>query len=155
MAPPRHGGWAGVLRLMLLWLALLPVGAALAIDNPDAPDRTGQFLARAQPLEAQVSDASGGIALARATGAYAKFLDAELNRAYTQLLAKLDEPARRALVQSQRQWLLFRDAELHFIGSNWTPENFGSSSALSRGGYAAALVKQRVVTLLGYLQNYP
>ena len=62
---------------------------------------------------------------------------------------------RQALTFSQRQWGLFRDAESDFIGGNWSPKNFGSSSALSRADYRATLVRQRVVMLLAYLQNYP
>ena len=59
------------------------------------------------------------------------------------------------LSPEQGRWLQFRDAESQFIGANWTPQNFGSSSLLSRADYRATLVKQRVLTLLAYLQNYP
>jgi hypothetical protein len=55
----------------------------------------------------------------------------------------------------QRQWLAFRAAETRFINGNFTPQNFGSSSALSRADYGATLVGQLVLTLLAYLQNYP
>ncbi len=58
-------------------------------------------------------------------------------------------------MQSQREWLQFRDAELRFVDRNWTPKNFGSSYVLSRAGYRYQLVKQRVLALLAYLQNYP
>ena len=130
-------------------------GPALSIDNPDAPDWTAAFQARAQPLEEQVSVTAGGPGQAAAGATYARFLDGELNQAYQALLKQLEGEARRALVQSQRQWLAFRDSEGRFIARNWTLQNFGSSSALSRADYQASLVKQRVLTLLAYLQNYP
>lgn len=143
----------------MLALALLaPIGfsgPALAIDNPDAPDLTAAFQARAKPLEDRIGEAAGGgPALAQANAAYAQFLDAELNQAYAQLQAQLKPADRRALTQAQRRWLRFRDAEDQFIDHNWTPQNFGSSSALSRAGYRAMVVRQRVLALLAYLQNY-
>jgi uncharacterized protein YecT (DUF1311 family) len=143
--------------LLWSWAAMLSMaGPAWAIDNPDAPDRKAAFLARAKPYEERLSEASGGgPALAPAAAAYAGFLDDEMNRAYRQLLGRVNGDARQALVLSQRQWLLFRDAEMRFIGRNWTAGNFGSSSALSRADYRAALFRQRVLTLLDYLRNYP
>jgi uncharacterized protein YecT (DUF1311 family) len=145
------------------WLRAIVAGACLtpgagptwAIDNPDAPDWTAAFTTRAQPLEARWSAEAGGPGGAAAAQAYARFLDAELNQAYQALLQQLPGEARRALVQSQRQWLAFRAAETRFIHGNFTPQNFGSSSALSRADYGTSLVKQRVLTLLAYLQNYP
>jgi uncharacterized protein YecT (DUF1311 family) len=140
---------------VLIAAALLAAGAARAIDNPDAPDRTAEFLAREHPYEERVSEQAGAAAQGSAAADYAKFLDAELNRAYEQLNQQLDDDARRGLLQSQRQWLKFRDAEYRFIGRNWTRQNFGSSSSLSRDAYRAALVKQRILTLLDYQRNYP
>jgi len=135
--------------------ALAGSGGALAIDNPDAPDRSSAFLARAQPFEARLAGTTGGAAAAQAGAAYAAFLEIELNQAYQQLLPQLGTEARRVLVQSQRQWLLFRDAETRFITRNWTPQDFGSSSTLSRANYSTTLTRHRVLTLLEYLQNYP
>jgi len=146
----------GVLRrrVFLGAAALFVAGSARAIDNPDAPDRKAEFLARAQPYEERLAAESGGPAMAMAATAYAKFLDVELNRAYQQLLGQLGDDARRALTRSQREWLRYLDAETRFIDRNWTPRNFGSSSALSRADYRSTLIKQRVLTLLAYLQNY-
>ncbi len=128
---------------------------AWAIDNPDAPDWTAEFNARAKPLEERWAAEAGGPGAAAAGLAYARFLDAELNQAYQALLQQLQGEPRRALVQSQRQWLAFREAEHRFIAGNFTPQAFGTSSALSRADYRASLVRQRVLTLLAYLQNYP
>ena len=140
--------------LLAVLLAIAAWPPASAIDNPDAPDRTAAFLARAQVLEAQVLQTAGGPAQGEAAAAYAVFLERELNVAYRLLLARLAGAHRQALLRSQRQWLAFRDAEYGFIDGNWTASNFGSSSAISRAGYRAALVKQRVLNLLDYLRNY-
>lgn len=136
-------------------LAGLARPAAWAIDNPDAPDWTAAFNARAKPLEDRWAAEAGSAAGPAAARAYAQFLDAELNQAYQALLKQLKGEARRALVQSQRQWLAFREAEHRFIDSSFTPQAFGSSATLSRADYRASLVKQRVLSLLAYLQNYP
>ena len=152
----QHLGMGLSRRRVFAWAAVVVfAGSAQAIDNPDAPDRKAEFLTRAQPHEDRLAAASGGPALAAAADAYAKFLDAELNQVYLELLAQLGAEARQALTLSQRQWLRFREAETRFVDRNWTPKNFGSSSVLSRAGYRAHLVKQRVLTLLAYLQNYP
>ena len=137
----------------LLWTA----GTVRAIDNPDAPDFAGSFEARAQPYEERLSDVggSGSSTICAAARAYARFLDVEMDKAYEQLLGKLDAKSRRALVRSQRQWRRYLDAETRFINQNWTPRSFGSSSILSRADYSTRLAKQRVVLLLNYLRNYP
>jgi uncharacterized protein YecT (DUF1311 family) len=137
----------------------LLLGRAFAIDNPESPDLTAAFLARAQPFEERLDAGAGGggEARSRAAGEYASFLEIELDRAYMQLQLQLqlDAAGRRSLQVAQRRWLDFRGAEERFIADNWIPRNFGSSSLLSRGGYRARLVKERVLTLLAYLQNYP
>ena len=129
--------------------------AALAIDNPDAPDRVAAFERRAEPYEQQLAATDGGNAAVRAGAAYATFLDAELNAAYRRLLSQLNGPQRQALVESQRQWLRFRDAEQAFIQRHWTAESHGSSASLSVAGYRNAMVKDRVLRLLRYASERP
>ena len=149
----------GSVRTVLLWLtAALFIGLATssgAIDNPDAPNRVAEFEKRALPFEKALSATDGGSASARAGQAYARFLDAELNAAYGGLLSKLDNSTRSALVESQRQWLRFRNAEAQFIGRHWTRERSGTSSSLSVAGYSNAVVKDRVLQLLRYTSEYP
>ena len=145
----------GRLARTLCMLAMLWAGPAHAIDNPDAPNYQAAFLARAQPFEKRLADVAGGPEFSPAAVAYAKFLDAELNRAYRQLREQLRGDNRQALTFSQRQWGQFHDAETEFIGGNWSPKNFGSSSAMSRAEHRATLVRQRVLMLLAYRQNYP
>jgi uncharacterized protein YecT (DUF1311 family) len=69
-------------------------------------------------------------------------------------VSKLRGPARIALVQSQKTWLNFRDAEYQFIERHWTLERNGSSFSLSVSGFGNALVKERVVQLLRYSAEY-
>lgn len=143
-------------RRALFAAALSCCTAAYAIDNPDTPDRNAAFLLQAQPYEERFLQASRSSEIAAAGAAYAAFLDAELNKTYQDLLAAVENTGtRRALAQAQREWLEFRDAEFRFIGNHWTPQNFGTSSAQSRVAHRNQIVKQRVSTLLAYLQNYP
>jgi uncharacterized protein YecT (DUF1311 family) len=151
------GKWTARGRLLraAVALVLLTVAASVgAIDNPDAPDRVGTFERRAAPLEQQLAATDGGSAAVRAGQAYNSFLDAELNTAYRMLLANLQSPAREALVESQRQWLHFRNAEFRFIARHWTRERSGSSASLSAAAYRNALTKERVVQLLRYAAEY-
>lgn len=129
-------------------------GSAWAIDNPDAPDRIADFVQRASPFEQSLGATDGGRAAATAGEAYARFLDAEMNRSYQALLAQLDTAPRKALVESQRRWLAFRDAELVFMARQWTRERNGSSATLSLAGHRAALLRARVLSLLAYRAEY-
>ncbi|OAI13382.1 MULTISPECIES: lysozyme inhibitor LprI family protein [Methylomonas] len=128
---------------------------AHAIDNPDTPDLTAEFLSRADAFEQAIyQHAQTTEQTDQAYRDYAEFLDKALNRAYSSLQKNLPEPSKQTLLRSQRLWLQFRDAELDFINGNWTIEQFGSSSAISRHGYRTALIKSRVLELLQYLKNY-
>jgi uncharacterized protein YecT (DUF1311 family) len=152
-SPRVKGALSGL--FFITWLTLLlSITPARALDNPDGPNRSSEFLTRAKPFEERIAEESSAADLATASRAYDRFLDAELNQAYQQLLTHVNGEARRALIASQRQWLHFRVAENSFIDRNWTPDNFGSSSRLSRADYRSTLVKQRVLNLLAYLQNY-
>lgn len=151
------GDWTLRYRLLRAAAAFVFVSMAAsvgAIDNPDAPDRVGAFERRAAPFERQLAATDGGSAAMRAGRAYASFLDVELNAAYRMLLAHLENPAREALVESQRRWLHFRSAEFRFITRHWTRERNGSSASLSVAGYRNALTKERVVQLLRYAAEY-
>ena len=129
--------------------------AAHAIDNPDAPDYVGDFMQRAQRHELNIQQTTQTTqSYITAYAAYEKFLDQELNAAYAQLMTQLNDKAQQNLRASQRKWLKYRNAEFSFITQNWTRENFGSSSVISRGDYRTRLIKNRVVTLLQYLKNY-
>ena len=140
--------------LFALWfVSLHPL--CFAIDNPDVPDFVAEFEARSSRFEASLREQAGGTReTILAYAEYEKFLDQELNRAYTALTRRVAAEVRPKLVQSQRRWMQYRDAEFLFIAANWTVEMFGSSSAISRGGYRTTIIKDRTVTLLQYLKTY-
>ena len=126
-----------------------------ALDNPDAPDHVDDFMNRTQVYELDIQRTTHTTqSYITAYTAYEKFLDDELNNAYKQLMAHLNNEAQQVLRDSQRQWLKYRNAEFNFLAHNWTTKNFGSASVLSRGDYRTKLIKNRVVILLHYLQNY-
>lgn len=129
--------------------------SAYAIDNPDAPDYVAEFSEQADALESDMLDAADRTERAKASGTYNDFLDAQLNGAYRRLIKRLPAEQREQLQTSQRQWLVFRDAELAFIEGNWVPERFGSSYSLSRSQYRAGVVRARIEQLLWYLKNDP
>lgn len=144
-------------RIRLCCFALLLAGFAAsagAVDNPDAPDYLAEFERRAHPFAAAVQQARTGQESASAYARYETFLDRELNQVYSMLLAKVGAAQQAKMKESQRAWLKYRDAEFNFIAHNWTTANFGSSAALSRGGYRTMLIRERVVLLLSYLKNY-
>lgn len=133
----------------------LVVTSACAIDNPDAP----AFLQTLQKNEAAYLAAinnpdNGSRDYLIAYNKYEKFLDGELNNAYQLVMSKLPEQQKKELKEAQRNWIKFRDAEFELIRNNWTRDNFGSSSGISRGGYRCAIVRNRVVQLLNYASNY-
>ena len=140
---------------ILMWVAVHgPL--CFAIDNPDGPDIVSEFQARCEQYELNIQEQGGktrdtNLAFSR----YEKFLDLELNHAYLGLLQRTSGAPKQNLVQSQRRWLQFRDAEFLFISSNWNVDNFGTSSAVSRGAYRASVIKDRVLAVLHYLKNYP
>jgi uncharacterized protein YecT (DUF1311 family) len=127
-----------------------------AIDNPDTPDRVAEFLARAKAFEKRINEESRTdkeILVERAK--YEQFLDKELNEAYRLLTSRMDESSKKDLIDAQRRWLAFRDAEFRFIATHWTSARYGSSYALSKGGYRNSVIKDRVVSLLHYVKNTP
>lgn len=129
--------------------------ACQAIDNPEAVNYLAAFNEKTASFEAKISQqAQTTQDYVEIYAEYEQFLDGELNRAYTLLTKNLDEKQRTELKKSQRQWLAYRDAEFVFIDSTWTSQNFGSSSALSKGGYRTALIKARVELLFHYLSNF-
>lgn len=139
--------------LMLVIVSLF--NPACAIDNPDAPDYIGELEQREQVFLAAINkpDNSSRDYLI-AYDDYQIFLDKELNKAYQLIRSKLPEARQQELKNSQRQWIKYRDAEFELIKNNWTKQNFGSSAAISRGGYRCKIIKDRVLLLLQYALNY-
>lgn len=87
-------------------------------------------------------------------GAIFKQADTELNAAYRQITARLAQngAARRALVEAQRAWIGFRDAECNFatIGTEG-----GSARPMLSFGCAEDLTRRRIADLRGYMECGP
>ena len=143
------------MRAACLGAAMLASTAAMAVDNPDAPDRLAAFEQRIQPLEAAVANQNTTADMLRASSAYAKQLDVELNQTYRELMAKVGATGAQKLRASQRKWLAFMTTEAAFIDGTWNAKDFGSTSALSRSEYRNRVTKARIVQLLDYLRSYP
>jgi uncharacterized protein YecT (DUF1311 family) len=140
----------------LLAASCLACGVCAAIDNPDTADLEAQFQQRAAAYETRIAGAANTTQEMIAGYAdYQRFLEAELERAYRSLLGKLDPASRLKLVQAQRRWRAYRDAEFRLIEGNWTQSAFGTSAGISRGAYRSSIVKDRTVQLIEYLKNYP
>ena len=146
--------WIKEWRLIAL-LSFLISAHSCAIDNPDAKNGIKQFEERSQPYKQAIDNPKNtSRAYLVAYDNYQKFLDDELNRVYSELRSHLSAPRKVELQTSQKNWLVFRDAEFLLINNNWTNENFGSSSNISRGAYRCALIEHRVRELLSYAANY-
>lgn len=133
----------------------LVVNSACAIDNPDAPAFLQTLQKNEEPYLADIHNPENGTRdYLVAYNKYEKFLDGELNKAYHLVMSKLPEPQQKELKEAQQNWIKFRDAEFKLIRDNWTRDNFGSSSGISRGDYRCSIVRARVVQLLNYASNY-
>lgn len=138
-----------------IFLKLIFLGSiCFALDNPDAPNYLSAFQAQSDVYEQAVDAAQNGKAVAEARGKYTQFLDSELNKSFQLLLEKLSPEQKKQLQNSQRAWLEYRNLESSFINENWSQNNFGSSSAISRFAYQTSVTRQRISQLLEYLKNY-
>lgn len=140
--------------LLFVLLTLTPL-VAHGIDNPDKPDVVASFKSEAAPYEEQIrAEAETTEEYRDAFSAYESFLRDELERAREQMLKMLHGSQKDAFTKAQRRWKAYESAERAFINRNWNRTDFGSSSVISRGDYRTRLLKNRVITLLYYLQNY-
>lgn len=135
--------------------ALIAATVSPGLDKPDTKDRVADFRQRAETYQQRIQqEAETTQEYIRAYAEYEAFLEKELDRAYQALRDELSDDEATRLARSQEAWRRFRQREQAFIKGNWTRENFGSSSHLSRGAYRTRLLKQRVISLLHYLNNY-
>jgi uncharacterized protein YecT (DUF1311 family) len=133
----------------------LIVNSACAIDNPDAPAFLQTLQKNEEPYLAAINNPNNGTRdYLIAYNKYEKFLDDELSKAYQLVMSKLPEQQKKELNEAQRNWIKFREAEFELIRNNWTRDNFGSSSWISRGDYRCSIVRDRVLQLLNYASNY-
>jgi uncharacterized protein YecT (DUF1311 family) len=78
--------------------------------------------------------------------------DAEMNRVYNRLMARLSPEQQNALRESQRAWLTFRDAEGKAISSIIASKD-GTMWQLTATDEGMQLVRGRVLRLLAYEQD--
>ena len=77
--------------------------------------------------------------------------DAEMNKVYNRLMARLSPEQQNALRESQRAWLTFRDAEGKAISSIIASKD-GTMWQLSATDEGMQLIRSRVLRLLTYEQ---
>lgn len=143
--------WVGIVALTTVLFSNL----TFAIDNPDAPDLIAGFEEREKSHIVAIEKPTNTTSDYSVTYAnYLKFLDKELNTIYKNLRTELPEAQQKQLKLSQLSWLKYRDLEFAFIESTWTNANFGTSSVISRGQYKANVVRNRVIQLTHYAQNF-
>lgn len=141
----------GLIRsLAFLTIALTSMGCQ-AIDNPDAPNYLEQFRSEASSYEQAIfEDAQTTSDSMEAYRDYIDFLEEELATATSALEAELSGSEREAFDEARSAWEAYQKAEKAFVSTVWTPQNFGSSSAMSRLGFYAELLKSRVERLQKY-----
>ena len=129
--------------------------AAWPLDNPDAVNLMHEFESSSHPyLESIEKTELTETDMLRAYAIYQAFLEQELNHHYQRLLAQVDQPSGKTLRESQHRWRQWREVELRFITSNWTPANFGSSSRITRAASRTLLLRHRIIELIHYRQHY-
>jgi len=130
---------ASVLAFSLLLALAAP---ALAQEDESAPDPIDTALDAC--LEKPEGQSTAGMleCLSAAYGAW----DRELNKVYGELQASLDPESKKRLLDAQRKWLAFRDAERDFLGGPWTAD-LGTLVRVANSEAMVDLVKSRVLAL--------
>ncbi len=76
--------------------------------------------------------------------------DAELNKTYNRLLAKLDDIGKQKLRAAQRAWVAFRDAQAEFEADDMRD---GSAAPLLHSGSRARNTRDRTAALKEHLKE--
>lgn len=135
-------------------LLLLLAFQCHAIDNPDVPDYTAEFEARARPFKEAFANQTGSLEIIREGERFSDFLDQEMKKAIDSLNHHLKSDAWQKLQTSQAAWQKYYQTESAFIIENWTKDQFGTSYVLPRSDYLNTLKETRIKILLSYLKNY-
>ena len=144
-----------VYKFFLAFWLFMGVVKAHAIDNPDAPDLIGEFVKREASYLLAIEDPKNSTSdYLVAYNDYLNFLNKELEKAAQEMTSKLPDNRRSELMAAQLNWVKYRDAEFEFIKNTWNRKSFGSSAAISRGGYRASIVRDRILQLLHYTKNF-
>lgn len=82
--------------------------------------------------------------------------DKELDTAYRQLMAKMDDDDRKLLVAAERAWITWRDRECDYETQGVSGyDKSGTGYGLEWGQCRVRLTKARIVQLRGYLADMP
>lgn len=108
--------------------------------------RVERFMAKWVKLDYSDAGMSGG------TYAGAKLYDSLLNKYYKRLLAVLKPADKSSLVQAQRAWISFRDAEFKLVETISKDEYSGGGTLqrLTESGEYLTMVRDRLVTLFNH-----
>ncbi|WP_166264690.1 lysozyme inhibitor LprI family protein [Marinobacter caseinilyticus] len=138
-------------RTLLLLLITFTSAACQAIDNPDAPDYLEQFRAQASSYELAINNKSQTTAdmIVEYRG-YIDFLEQALQLVETALEGSLSDSERALFFETQAKWQTYRQAEMSFVDSVWTQENFGSSASVSKLAFYSEILKSRIELLQTY-----
>ncbi|EHB68489.1 MULTISPECIES: lysozyme inhibitor LprI family protein [Paenibacillus] len=82
---------------------------------------------------------------------YAETWDKELNQIYKKLLSKLDKEPRKALIESQKEWLQYHLRETKFVEKTFINNgNLGSQGSVSLGRVIRERIRERTMQLFEY-----
>jgi uncharacterized protein YecT (DUF1311 family) len=102
-------------------------------------------------LEQNISKDPSTAGTRAATNQAREMWDAEMNKVYNRLMARLSPEQQNALRESQRAWLTFRDAEGKAISSIIASKD-GTMWQLAATDEGMQLIRSRVLRLLTYEQ---
>lgn len=133
------------MRRMKVGLAAVAVCALVLVAGASGGERVA-----ADRYDDCLKKATTTLAILKCNDTEYKRVDAELNRVYKELVAKLS-PARRALlVKAEQRWIAFRDAECTFSASVAAG---GTLEGVIYGGCLIDLTPKRTKELRVYLKQ--
>jgi uncharacterized protein YecT (DUF1311 family) len=103
-------------------------------------------------LQQQISKDPSTAGMRAATNQAREMWDAEMNKVYNRLMARLSPEQQNALRESQRAWLAFRDAEGKAVSSIIASKD-GTIWQLAATDQGMQLVRTRVLRLLSYEED--
>lgn len=84
-------------------------------------------------------------------GKYTEIWDKELNQIYNKLLPKLDREPREALIESQKEWLLYHLKETKFVEKTFINNGYlGSRGSVSLATVIKERIRERTMQLFEY-----
>jgi len=140
-----RGNFLGFVCVMVMCFAVSGVNPESA--DPDASPTPDSVEKKVDELR---EEAKSTAEMVQAEARGMELWDAELNRVYRLLQTKLPEPDRRKLINSQRAWLSFRDANREIIRTVYERAQ-GSMYRPIAVNAELQIVKERAQNLRGYL----